>query len=258
MTSAHPSSLRLDALALNGVTDAERRELEAHLAACAHCRAESESAATLRAQFSDEVYRQGLRGVRNRMAPPRSWWRMLLPASAALAVAVAAVLIVELPHSAVEPAYSAKGGPSLRLFGRRPGASQGQGTTFVVTDGAHLQAGDQLRFAVANQPGGYLMVASVDGRGHASIYFPFDGQTSAPVTAAAAELPGSVILDDAAGPERLFALWSTQPLSRAAVLSSLQGLAARGPVGIRTTTSLPLGTTSQRTLLVEKIDPGRP
>jgi len=208
------------------------------------------------------VYRQGLRGVRNRMSPPRSWWRSLIPASAALAVAVAVVLIVKLPPSVVEPAYRAKGGPSLRLFGRRPGTSQGQGqsaaTTFAVTDGAPLRAGDQLRFAVANQPAGYLMVASVDGSGHASIYFPFDGQTSAPVTAATAELPGSIILDDAAGPERLFALWSAQPLAREAVLSALQGLGARGPAAIRAATALPLATTSQRTLLVEKIDPGRP
>ncbi len=247
----HPSSLRLDALALDGVSVAERRELEAHLVSCARCQADSASAASLRKEFDETVYRQALRGVRSRMAPRRPWWRALVPASAALVVAVAAVLlVVRQPQSVVEPAYRVKGGPSLRVFGRR------QEKIFAVSDGDRLHAGDQVRFTVANPAAGYLMIASVDGRGHGSIYFPFDGQASALVSGLGGELPGSVILDDAAGPERLFALWSPEPLTATTVLSSLETLGALGPAAIRAATSLPLPATSQRTTLIEKVSDG--
>jgi len=247
---SHPSALRLDALALGGLSDGERRELEAHLAACARCRLEASTSAASRTEFERGAYGDALRSVRKRLQPARSWWRRLVPTSAALVVAAATVLVVlKMPHATVEPAYGIKGGPSLHLYGRR------DGKVFPVQPGAKLRAGDQLRFAVANQPAGYLMIASVDGAGRGSIYFPFDGQRSARVESPNAELPGSVILDEVAGPERLFALWSDEPLAATKVLSSLRELGAQGDHAVRAATALPVAARDQKTLLIEKGPP---
>jgi hypothetical protein len=54
-----------------------------------------------------------------------------------------------------------------------------------------------------------------------SVYFPPEGGQSAPVGAGRSELPGSIELDDAPGPERLFAYFSEQPLPAAEVARAL-------------------------------------
>jgi hypothetical protein len=143
-----------------------------------------------------------------------------------------------------EPSVAIKGGPSLRVFARH------NGRVAVVRPRSALHAGDEIRFAV--EPAGlrYLLVASVDGAGKATIYFPYGGAVSQPV-GGATELPGSIVLDDAPGPERVFALLSEQPLVAADVTGALVDLGRRGPDAIRAASRLPVAAT-QLSLLFEK------
>jgi hypothetical protein len=63
---------------------------------------------------------------------------------------------------------------------------------------------------------------------------------------------GSIVLDDADGPERVFALFSAEPLDAREVRQALEALGRRGPEAVRRTEALPLVGTVQRSLLLEK------
>ena len=65
---------------------------------------------------------------------------------------------------------------------------------------AQVHPGDALRFAYESPEAGHLLVLELDGRGAASVFHPFGWHRSAPLPAAQRDfLPGSVVLDDAAG-----------------------------------------------------------
>jgi hypothetical protein len=161
-------------------------------------------------------------------------------------VATLALLLWLRPRTEVanEPAIAIKGGPSLRVFARR------QGRVTAVRPRTTLHAGDEIRFAV--EPAGlhYLIVASVDGAGKATVYFPYGGIASQPVSGGT--LPGSIVLDDAPGPERIFALFSRQPLAAAEVTGALVELGRRGPDAIRAARQLSVAAT-QLSLVFEKV-----
>ena len=101
-----------------------------------------------------------------------------------------------------------------------------------------LRAGDRIRFGVMAGDARFVVVASVDGRGHASIYQP-----STPIAAGKEPLvllPDSIVLDDAPGPERIFALFSDRKVEDAEVTAALAALGAAGADAIRATARLAL------------------
>src|SRR5262249_40617445 len=98
----------------------------------------------------------------------------------------------------------------------------------------------------------YLLVCSVDGAGKASVYFPFGGSESGTIELRnRVELPGSVILDDAPGPERVFALFSAKPLVAADALAALRAI-GKAAATIRSTQRLSIAADAQVTMAFEK------
>jgi hypothetical protein len=245
----HLSSPALDALLADQLSGTARAEAEAHLMSCARCRDDAAEARAAQRQFAEVILPRTLARVRSRLVAPPPRWRWLAPLGS---LAVAAVLIVVGLHirDNSEPDLMTKGAPSLRLISRR------DGRLFPVQDRSHLRAGDEIRFVVAAAPQPYLLVGSIDGDGQASIYFPFDGESSGAIDARAGriELPGSIVLDEARGPERIFALFSDAPLPATRVREALRTVAAGGATAIRNTTRLPLGAT-QLSLVFEKDPP---
>jgi hypothetical protein len=97
------------------------------------------------------------------------------------------------------------------------------------------------------------MIGSVDGAGKATIYVPFGGEASAPVPRGGSwESLNSVVLDASPGPERLFALFSRQPLAARTVTEALAALGRRGPAGIRSADHLEVPADGQVSVLFEK------
>jgi len=234
----HLSAFALDALAL-GTETAGARE---HLAACSRCRAEYDAAAELRAHFVAHVLPRGA-PVRRR----RAWWPLLaIPALAAIA------LIAVRPKPAAPPAgdLAIKGDATWQVFANR------DGQTFAVHDGTRLDAGDRIRFAVVPDGARYLLVASIDGAGAVSVYYPYGGTESAPLPPdARVELPGSIVLDAAPGPERLFAVFSDAPIASAGVAEQLRSIAAGGADAIRGMHTLDVPARTQASLVFEKESP---
>jgi hypothetical protein len=248
MTEAqdHTSPLALARLLSGKATEAERGALQAHAAACLRCRAALDEAREAERHFAEVVYPRTLPALQARRAPPPRRWT-LLPVGLGTALAAAAALFLVV-RSGPGPELQAKGAASLAVFARR-----GE-RVFPVKDGASLRAGDRIRFGVAPGPARFVLVASIDGRGHVSVY-----QESTPVGAQAgplALLPDSIVLDDAPGPERIFAVFSERRLPAQEVTGALATLGAAGAEGIRRTRRLPLPF-EQASILVEK-DPAGP
>jgi hypothetical protein len=237
----HISALTLDGLALGTLAPDAAERAQAHLAACAECRRDQQTAAALRDQFARSVFPRGLPRRR-----PRYWLWLTAPAVAALCWLVIPLRGPPGPRSAPIPALAAKGDAGWAVYGNR------DGQTFVVHDGATLVAGDQIRFAVMPERAPYLLVASIDGQGAATIYYPYDGQSSASITGDRIELEGSIVLDDAPGPERIYALLSDQPLAAADVKAALHMVAAGGEEAIRMTRALRVPARTQLSLVFEK------
>jgi hypothetical protein len=237
----HTSPVLLAKLLAGKATDEERRALEAHAAACPGCRDELVEARAAGRRFTESVFPRTLPAVEARGR--RRAWRLLFPIAplALAAAATAAVLLVR--HPPVLPEVQYKGAAALQVFAHRGGES------FPVRDGMALRAGDRIRFGVVPGDARFVLVGSVDGRGHASIYQP-----STPVEAGKEPLlvlPDSIVLDDAPGPERIFAVFSEQRVENTQVADALTALGARGADAIRGATRLPLPYT-QASVLLEK------
>jgi hypothetical protein len=160
---------------------------------------------------------QFLRKLEARPKPglqPRPW----LFGLGALVAAGLALMVV--PSNPATDGVVLKGpsGP-LQVVYLRPGA---QGPQRVERD-MRLKAGDALRFTYNAPTAGHLLILDLDGTGKASVFVPFDGQQSKVVRAAHHEpMPGSVILDDAPGPEWIVAVFSPRPLQAAPLLAALE------------------------------------
>jgi hypothetical protein len=224
----HLSMLALDAFAINAVSSDARAQAEAHLASCATCRAQATAAQRMRAELPPYLRVRALEAVRRKRT---GLSRIFLLAPLALAV-----LVIVLRLRGGAPAgddLAVKGGPVLQLYALR------DRQVFEVIDGTMLAAGDEIRFAVTPAGATHVLVASIDGSGHVTIYVPYDGTHSAEIEPEGrSELPGSIVLDDAAGPERVVAVFSMAPIAAADVEAELRKRFAGGPDQLRV--ALPL------------------
>jgi len=237
--NAHISALALDALALGALDRDTAAHIRDHLASCAACRDDEATAAELRDQFAARVLPRGL------PVPQTHPWRWLaVPAFAAL---VLLVLVLQRPPEPI-PAFAVKGAASWQVYANR------DGQTFSVHDGIELAAGDRLRFVVWPDGARYLLVASVDGRGAATIYHPYGGDRSAPIEGEQVEIAGSIVLDHAPGPEAIYAILSDHPIASEVVTAQLRARSAIGASAIRGASELQVPARAQLLLVFEKVD----
>jgi hypothetical protein len=235
--SKHVSALDLDRLALDALAEPDLARVRDHLAGCARCRADDKAARELRDHFASRVLPRGLPARKSRW----TWW------IAAPALAAAAVVLVVIARPRDGDEITIKGEAAWQIY-----ASRGD-KQFRVRDGTVLAAGDRIRFVVTPSGAPYLMIASVDGTGSASIYYPYDGTKSARIASdRTTELEGSIVLDAAPGPERVFAIFSSEPLAADAIRQKLADLGALGQSVIRKTRKLDVVVRGQLSVVFEK------
>jgi hypothetical protein len=110
-----------------------------------------------------------------------------------------------------------KGGATLEVVANR--ADTGQ---FPVRAGTVLKPKDRIRFVVNTAGSKYVMIASKDGAGTFSVYYPYGAEQSGEVTPGHVELPKSIELDEVTGPERIVAVFSESPVEATAVKAALE------------------------------------
>jgi hypothetical protein len=185
-------------------------------------------------------------------------WRWLfglaLPAAAALLLVRSQPSRTPGPNAeTTPPVIGIKGAPLLQIFARRPGLGGAEAQVTKVRDGDRLAAGDALRFVLSPTGLPYVLIVSVDGAAQPSVYYPFHGEASAEIDEKSlVSVPGSIVLDQAPGPERIFVIHSEKPLQADTVRDALVQLGAGGADAIRAAQRLPIEGTVQSTLLFEK------
>jgi hypothetical protein len=186
----------------------------------------------------------------------RGRWPWAVAAGAGMAAAALIAVIATSAGPSARPPdapddtaadFAFEGGPAFRVL-----VAHGEHAA-AVSDGARLGAGDWVRFVVTPGRYRYLLVASVDGAGRATVYFPSGGETSGPVPPGGeVALLQAVALDWTPGPERIFALFSEQPLEARALTDELARVGRGGAEAIRGTRRLSVGPAFQDSLLIEK------
>lgn len=223
-----PPAAILEALSAGEVVAADA---SAHAAACPDCAAQvaalrEASRAFLKARPPERFLRQ-LERREAAATGERPRWRRLVPALAlALPLALAVTLAPRLlgPPPPADGGVAFKGGGAFRLAVARAGG----GPPELVGGDAVVRAGDALRFAYQAPRAGWLLVLELDGRGHAAVLHPFGAAQGAPIAAGGRDfLGGSVVLDDAPGPEHLFAVFSPRPVEAGPLLAALRAQAGR-------------------------------
>jgi hypothetical protein len=245
----HLSSFHVELARTGEASPDEREWIERHLQECRRC-------ADLAATFESHRIEFGQRAakvppsiaVSARTMAPRRRRIAAFALAAVLPAAAAFALFVSARRSPdPEPATTAKGGASLTMVARR-----GE-RVFPVDERARLRPGDQVRFVVNHVQYRYLIVASIDGAGLANVYFPYNGTESAEIGRRDRfEVPGSIVIDASPGPERFFALLSSNTLQTIAVRRALDAIGRDGIGGIRDAQRLSVGADEQVSLLVEK------
>jgi hypothetical protein len=253
MTVVRPGHLTPIDLDLRSLAALSREQISAqdqHLDACPACagtRAGHDHVLeTLRGAPLEPGLRQLLAKRRGRRPLARLWPVLLLPV-----LGVVALMLVgprsDLDTKGVAPVIGVKGAPNVRVFARR-------GDRVFAVGGEALAPGDAVRLLFDPPGRPFVLVVSTDGAGKANVYFPYRGQASASVDPRAVlEIPGSLVLDDTAGPERVFALFSDRPLMVSEVETGLHAIGARGWDAIRDTSTLPLPQgVAQTSFLLER------
>jgi hypothetical protein len=243
-----PSTLKLEALLLDRqhapVHEPVRTPVAGHVAGCEDCR---ERLLTMESQGQDfmrYVYPATVDALVPQPARRWTWAGILAPAAA---LAAAAVLLVA--HRGPAPDYVGTKGVTIKLnvyAGLEAGAR-------ILSDRDQVPASAALRFRIQPARPCHLGIVSVDERGAVSRLFPSAGEV-APELEKVEVLPGGAILDGQPGPERIFAVCSTQPLAMRDVEAAVKVAAGTGAASVRALDAipgLPAGT-AQATLLLEK------
>ena len=193
----------------------ERSRLESHLESCLDCSAllaelRSDDAAFKTTmpfeRFAADFERRRERGSMSRLLD-WLWPAVRLPAAAGVAAAAATVVMLT-----VWPA-GPDADPGIRTKGSQVGLAflikESQGVRHGA-DGERLVPGDQIQFLVKpDHQARSMVLVGVDGRGAVTVYAAESlvGQVKGELKPRL--LPGSVILDDAIGQERFFAVFSS-------------------------------------------------
>jgi hypothetical protein len=199
---------------------------EAHLEGCASCRARlaeraarvAEFEATLAAPTWTRIQAE-VRARRRRAAP-----RFVLAALGTFAAA--ALWLVVAPGRHGPDAGPTPKGRALAEIACRRGDQ-----AFLLGPGDEVAPGDDLRFRPLpiDPDARYIQVGSVDGTGgYVPFYPPDDGGVSVALPARGQPLDGSIRLDGAPGPERLFIVLSPAPLATRDVARAARAHAATG------------------------------
>jgi hypothetical protein len=145
------------------------------------------------------------------------WWL----GGGVLAAAASLALWLSSGEEASEWATRSKGAARIDFFVKsNDGVRRG-------TPGEVVRGGDALRFVVPRAESRYVVILGRDSRGVSSVYFPAgrEGErvpASAEPVGSGLALPSSVVLDDAPGSERLYAVFCEQPAPVAELARELE------------------------------------
>jgi hypothetical protein len=228
-------------------------EISAHTAGCERCgvtlRELSDARRELLGGDADAISVRAAQRIASDAAERRKRrWRVWLPVGFAPVLAAVALVVTSggaprnaavdgEAESAMLAGARAKGALVFQAFCKRGDQ------VFEVKEGADFYAGDRLRFAYTKGEPGHLIVFGVDDDGGVFPYYQDAILAGMPVAAGShAMLPDSVELDEHKGWERVYALWSRQPIGESEVRAAVGRALASSANDLRQVTRLPFGS----------------
>ncbi|MBL8952403.1 MAG: DUF4384 domain-containing protein [Myxococcaceae bacterium] len=212
MTAPRPiPEALLERYLANDLGPDERRSVDERLAASAPDRARLDA---MRADSAAFLIKHPPGPVAAKLAEP-SRARGFIGWLAPLALAAAAFIAVVMLKPPPEPDIGLKGDVALAVFRQTEGGAE------RVESGATLKAGDKLRFEVRAKEAGYVAIVSRDGAGAVTVYYPFQGTTSAAYRPEEALLPGAIALDETPGEEVVWAVYATKAFELDSVMKAV-------------------------------------
>lgn len=206
------SDLVLDRLLAGELADSlEGARVERHLGDCASCARRKAAIEADAARFDQEIFVQGLAAQAAREArkggKPAPWRAAF---GALTAVAAAAAVVAVLPSGGDVPGIRTKGGGALELI-----AKTHDGSIERVLPGDALAPGDAIRFEVQAPKGAWVAIVGVDS---AQAVTPYVAGASLP--GGKEVLPGSIVLDETLGAERIVAVFCEKPVATDALVEA--------------------------------------
>ncbi|MCB9525809.1 MAG: hypothetical protein H6702_20900 [Myxococcales bacterium] len=197
----------------------------AHAQGCPHCRPRLEALRATRDAFlvrhPPAAFMAALEARR-----PEAWWRRWptwigagLLAAAAAAVALSVQPVSPAPEVAAGTRLKAGVGLSFHVRGPQ-GVRDGE-------PGAVLQPGDAIQLRYSTPAHRHLVVVSLDSAGAVTPFYDQGGRSLAIEPGVGRLLEGSVLLDDALGPERVVGCFSEAPLPTADVVAAAKAALAQ-------------------------------
>ena len=215
-----PSRFALDDRALHGGAPGV---IDRHVESCRRCQATLADRTAGQALFDAMAGAVWTRIAAQGRARRRGRW-IALPALIAAMGAVVLVIAARRPMS--DRRYvGPKGRAPIEIVCRRAGAA------FALGPDDEVAPRDELRFKPLPvwPDARFIQIGSVDGTGRYTPFYPsMPGASGVPLPDAGQPLDGSIRLDDAPGPERLFVVLSATPLSESAVRRAAEADAATG------------------------------
>jgi hypothetical protein len=240
-----PRRFELIRLAAGDGEEKELSALRAHAESCPQCGSVLTSLEQQRHEFLE---RHPFEKIAPRLlqGPRRRSLLRLVPA------AVVGLLLLGVLWYAFRPgpAIRTKGDIALAFY-----VKKGEEAVMGQPGGIYRQ-NDRIQFAYSSGPHRYVFLVSLDDRGTVSNFNHRGAETSIPIQPGSNRvLEGSIILDDSVGPERIFAVFSNQPLRfeevKNAADKAYRELLKSG-AGIRDLDRLPLPHSQASVLIVKK------
>jgi hypothetical protein len=220
----HLSSETIDLLLMAALTGEKESTARAHLDGCQLCQKRWAELNEDKARFEQYVFPRTVGKLEERLSKQsifdRFNFRFLIPVvGSALAASIALSVYLggkDRTQTEDDVYIGVKGGASLEVVANR--AETGQ---FPVRPGTVLKPKDRIRFVVNTAGAKYVMIASRDGAGAFSVYYPYGSAQSGEVTPGHVELPKSIELDETTGNERIVAVFSQEPVEASAVKAAI-------------------------------------
>jgi len=224
----HISDLRIDRLLADELSAAESDATRLHAAGCARCGARLREIEAERGAFVLRPAAVDFHPARRR---PR-WLGWFAAPLAALAAAAVLVLVLRPRGDDGDPERRKGSGAAALLL------SAGTPDRLApLRDRDTLHAGDHLQAGYTASVDGYGAVISVDGAGQTTTYVPPTGDALVALPAGTERsFPGSTVLDDVLGTERIAIVWCTTARPLAPLVDELrttQTITARDGCTIR-------------------------
>lgn len=206
-----PDDVMLERVLLGFASDVER----SHPAICEACRLRLAEMEAQGQDFRRFVFPRTLGAVvaASLGARRKRWPGWSLAASAAVAAAAVALLVLQRPAPAADYVGVKGGTLGLAVY-----TVDETGAPVLLEDGAKVPPAAALRFRVTPSHPCHLWLLSVDGKGTVSRLFPPTGESA--LIATRTTLPGGATLDGVVGPERLLAVCTSAPTAYDAVAAA--------------------------------------